>query len=275
MKKNILQNLKFIAFGLVLAAGIGAAAAGTWTAPTGIAPAGNIAAPLHAGPTQGKTTGTCTPANCGGLSVNTFAVQQNAEFDQQVFFKGMIRGGDPAQVDSQVKFGDSSHKVSGTIAGNASAVGALQSSGVANGQSGTLCAGKDGTIIVCAAAATQAESYTVPAQVLVHPMPDYVYTPGGERYILSVCLSGNALRNLSFTVIYTEDTGASKTAVVNIPTGQQCSSHAPLDVVFAAPHTIVGDASNACTYEGNDTMYQSPAYQGYAVSVDTSIQCAH
>lgn len=275
MKKNILQNLKFIAFGLVLAAGISAVAAGTWNVPTAAAPAGNIAAPIHAGPTQGKTTGTCTQANCGGLSVNSFAVQQNAQFDQQVFFKGMIRGGDPSQADSQVKFGDGAHAVSGTIAGNASAVGALQSGGVANGKSGALCAGKDGTIIVCAAAATQPESYTVPAQVLVHAMPDYLYSPGGERYIPSICLSGNALRNLSFTIIYTEDTGASKTAVVSIPTGQQCSTHAPLNVVFSAPHTIVGDASNACTYEGNDTMYTAPAYQGYGVSVDTSIQCAH
>lgn len=266
MKKNILQNLKFIAFGLVLAAGISVAYAGIWSEPAGAAPASNVAVPLHSGPTQVKT---------GGLSVGPFAAGQNGQFDQQIFVNGMLRGSDATQANSQVKFGDTAHTVNATVTGNASAVGALKSSGIANSQSGALCAAKDGTIVVCGAAEVQAENYSVPAQVLVYPMPDYAYTSGGPRYIPSLCLSSTAFRNLNFLVKYTEDTGTSRSVIMTVRTGQMCADRTSSNVVLSAPHTIVKDATGKCTYEGNDTNYQSPAYQGYSVTVDPSLQCAH
>lgn len=274
MKKNILQNLKFITFGLVLAAGV-SAFAGTWAGPTASAPTNNVAVPVHTGLTQVKTTGTCVENNCGGLSVGTFSVLQNAEFDHNVFFKGMVRGGTPEQTDSQVNFGDNTHVVNVSVTGGASAVGALQSKGIANSSNSTLCASKNGIVTICGSAAATQESYTVPAQQLVYAMPDYAYTPGGEKYIPTICLSSTALRQLSFTISYTEDTGASKTANVTVKAGQLCSDRSSSEqgIVLSAPHTKVGDATNKCTYEGTDSTYQSPAYQGYAVTVDSSLRC--
>lgn len=274
MKKNLLTNLKYIIFGLVLAFGI-TAFAGTWANPTTAAPGNNAAVPIHTGPTQIKSSTSCTAGNCGGLSVGTFSVAKNAEFDQDVYFKGIIRGGTPADTNSTVKFGDDSHVVSAAINGNASVVGALKSSGVANSGNAALCGGVDGAIKVCGAATTVKENYTVPAQPLVRPMPDYAYTAGGQKYIVSVCLSDTAQRALTFHVNYKDDTGIQRYATVQLNANQLCGYQNTSDGTIAlnAPATKVGPATNKCAYEGNDTTYQSPAYQGYSVTVDQSLHC--
>jgi hypothetical protein len=278
MKKTLLTNLKFIAFGLVIALSINAYAA--WTAPTGSAPANNVDVPLHVGPDQIKIDAPASPNNSGGLSVGSFIANQNAEFDQQVFFNGMIRGGNGSTADSQVSFGDSSHVVNANVKGDTSAKGLLTNNSLSNTQATTLCAATDGTISLCGAAVAQKETYAVSAQQLVYPVPDYAYTPGGQQYILSICLSSPAQRSLPFTIKYTGANGAGGTAgyigSLTINPGQNCAQTPLADgtyAVLSAPATKVPPATNQCTYQGNDTTYQSPAYQGYAVTVDPSIQC--
>jgi hypothetical protein len=279
MKKTLLTNLKFIAFGLVVAAGISVAAAGTWNGPTATAPANNVDVPIHVGPDQRKTTGNCTSFNCGGLSVGAFSVFQNAEFDDQVYFNGMIRGGAPipATTDSKVTFGDGGHLVNGVTTGDLNATGALQSQAISNTQSTPVCAASDGTIYLCGGTPPAAPgSYVVYSQKLVYPMPDYAYTASGPRYIVNVCLNGAAKRPLSFTVNYTDDGGRAQVATATVRSGQTCSdlpsSQSSIEYQ-SAPHTIVGDAQLACTYEGSDTTYQAPPYQGYAVTVDRAVRC--
>lgn len=274
MKKTLLQNTKYIIFGLILAFAA-SVFAGTWTNPTTTAPGGNLAVPIHTGPTQVKGSGACTAGNCGGLSVGTFSVAKNAEFDQDVYFNGVVRGDTPADTASSVNFGDSTHVVNATINGNASVVGVLKSGGVANSSSASLCAGVDGAIKVCGAATAVKENYTVPAQSLVRPMPDYAYTSSGRKYIVTVCLSDTAQRALTFHVKYNEDTGTQRYATVNLSANQLCGyeNNSDSTVVLSAPATKVGPATNKCVYEGADTTYQSPAYQGYAVSVDQSLRC--
>jgi hypothetical protein len=276
MKKTILKNLKFIIIGLVVASSFTALAAGTWNDPTANAPANNVAVPIHTGPDQVKTTATCVSGNCGGLSVGPFAVFSNAEFDQQVFFNGMIRGGSATTTDSQVNFGDTSHEVNGTVAGNVSAVGALQSKSVANASSSPLCAGTDGTIVVCGAAPTATESYSIAAQEVVWPIPDYDYTENlspQDDYYVAFCLNTPAQRSINFTVEYTSDKGVSRTVNVTIPFGQSCVNTGPANTAQEAPHTDVGNASAQCLYNTADPYYQSPVYQGYSVDVDPSLRC--
>lgn len=275
MKKTLLNNLKFIIFGLVVAIGVSAAYAvsNNWAAPTSSAPSNTIEVPLHTGPDQIKI---------GGLSVGPFAAFSNAELNQQVYLNGMVRGGDPTTANSQVKFGDSAHVVNSTVAGNVNVVGTLQGSSVANANSSTLCAAKDGTIITCGAAPAVAETYTIAAQQIVWPIPDYAYTGNSNNsYAVAFCLSSPALRNLQFTVIYATGAGIPyqvRTVSATIPAGQSCMNNAPSGVVLAADsnpanHTKVGNAQSQCLYNGTDVTYQSPAYQGYAVNVDPSLRC--
>ncbi len=276
MKKTLLNNLKFIVLGLVLSFGIGAYATGTWNAPTASAPSGGIDVPLHTGPDQIKTTGSCTSGNCGGLSVGPFAVFSNTEFDQTAYFNGMIRGGNSSTANSQVTFGDSSHTVNGDVAGNVSAVGALQDGGVANSDNSTLCAATDGTISVCGAPAPTEEIYTVPAQQVAWPMPDYAYDGNPQHaYVEAVCLSGPALRAFKLKITYTSAQGTQGSAALTINPGQSCASNAPTSVVLSAPATKVGQPQSQCIYDTSDPTYQAQPYQGYAVDVDPSLQCPH
>ncbi len=267
MKKNILPNLTFILLGLVVALALNASA-DTWAGPTGSAPANNIAAPLHVGPDQIKA---------GGLSVGTLAVAQNAEFEQQVFFNGMIRGGNGSTADSKVSFGDTAHIVNGTVKGDVNATGTLTSAQLANSSSTSVCAATDGTISLCGAATAQKQVYTVPAQTLVYPMPDYAYTPGGQKYILSVCVSSPAQLQIPFTIRYTDPSNnTTNYGNLTINAGQNCAQTPIANgsyAVLSAPATQVPPATNQCTYETSDPTYQATPYQGYSVSVDPSIQC--
>ncbi|MES2224660.1 MAG: hypothetical protein V4478_01595 [Patescibacteria group bacterium] len=140
MKHTLLHNLKFIVFGLAVAISLGIVAAAPWAEPSSVAPEGNIAAPLHTGPSQIKS---------GGLSVDTFLAAQNAQFGQQVFFTGMVRGGTSADTDSTVRFGTGGMHTNMTATGDVSAVGTIASSSVANANSSALCATAEGTIVTC------------------------------------------------------------------------------------------------------------------------------
>ncbi len=146
MKKTLLQNFKYLSFGLVLAAGLSVVSAAAWSGPAASSPQNNIAAPLHTGPAQVKS---------GGLSVNTFLASQNAQFGQQVFFKGIVRGGTPTDTDSTVLFGIPSMPTNLAASGDVAAKGTIKSDSVANASSSPLCATANGTIVLCAAGTAQ------------------------------------------------------------------------------------------------------------------------
>ncbi|MEO5646359.1 MAG: hypothetical protein ABIO57_01145 [Candidatus Paceibacterota bacterium] len=146
MKHTLLHNLTYVTFGLIVALGLNMVSAASWIGPNASSPSGNIAIPLHTGPAQIKD---------GGLSVDTFLASQNAQFGQQVFFKGMVRGGTPTDSSSTVQFGTGSNATNITATGNVSAVSSISSSSVANTSSSPLCATTNGTIILCTPGATQ------------------------------------------------------------------------------------------------------------------------
>jgi hypothetical protein len=139
MKQQILSNLKYLAFGLVLAVAVGSIHAQTTTPP-----GGNIDAPLHTGPSQIKD---------GGLSVNAFAAYQDASFNQQVFFNGAVFGGQPGAGSSTVSIGDANAPANIAADGAENTSGTITSASVANQSNHTLCADTSGTIIICGNAA--------------------------------------------------------------------------------------------------------------------------
>lgn len=138
MKKNILTNLKYLAFALVLA--LGTSVLADWISPIAVSPAGNRAVPLHVGPYQVKDS---------GLSVNGFAAYQNSSFNQHLALKGVVRGGVPTDTTSTVMFGRADAPTNVIISGNVASKLYLQSQSVANNVNKTLCADAGGAIHTC------------------------------------------------------------------------------------------------------------------------------
>lgn len=141
---NTIQKIKLIIFGLVLAFGLNYADAQTWRDPSGrAAPFDNIDAPVHV------LSG--LQIKDGGLSVNTFVAAQNAQFNQQLFLRGIIRGGFPGDgaSTSTVTFGGNGKTVSGDVSGTLSANKYLQSLDVDGYAETQLCADQNGNVIAC------------------------------------------------------------------------------------------------------------------------------
>ena len=148
MKKNLLTNLKFIAFGIVVALGMSYASA-AWNDPSTGAPGTNIALPIHMGQSQLKD---------GGLSVNTFTAWQNAHFVQQVFINEMLSA---VTGSTLVRFGGAdalgtTRTVAVDVSGGFTTTGTIKAVNVAGTSEGKLCATADGTIVRCVAQAVPA-----------------------------------------------------------------------------------------------------------------------
>ncbi|MFZ4500062.1 MAG: hypothetical protein ACOYMZ_01010 [Minisyncoccia bacterium] len=140
MKKTLLTNLKYIAFGLVFAFGVSVTA--QWAAPSADLYAGNKSLPVHVGPAQIKS---------GGLSVQDFLVSQNSSFEQTLSLQGVVRGGTPVDTNSTVAVGSTAGGVVGNIAvsGNILANSYIQNQRVANDSNKALCADANGVINLC------------------------------------------------------------------------------------------------------------------------------
>jgi hypothetical protein len=136
---TLLTNFKYIVLGLVVAMAFGVTHA-QFVGPTTTPPSGNIDVPIHTGPDQVKN---------GGLSVNTFLANENAQFKQETFLNGTVFGGSPGGVIFTVPIGDSTAPANIAVNGNLSAVTLIQSTSVQNGNSSNLCATTNGTIVLC------------------------------------------------------------------------------------------------------------------------------
>lgn len=159
---TLLQNLKYIALGLILAGSFGLVHA--QFNPSVSAPGNTIATPLHTGPDQIKD---------GGLSVNTFFATQNAAFQQQTFLNSIVRGGSPSDTDSAIVIGDASAPANIAVNGAVSAKAFLQSSSIANNDSSALCATATGALVTCDTGPT------APAPTLTQVGPN-AYNGSGE-----------------------------------------------------------------------------------------------
>jgi hypothetical protein len=141
MKHTLLTNTTYIFFGLIVALGIGLVHAAPFTDAGTTPPSGNVAVPVN--------TRADLQVKDGGLSVGAFAVEQDAYFDQQTFFKGVVSGGVPGSTSSTVALGSSASPVTVNVSGDVSAHGSIKSDSLKNIASPSLCATANGTIVSC------------------------------------------------------------------------------------------------------------------------------
>lgn len=165
LKKTLLTNLKYIAFGVVIAVSMSYAyaawgtPAGTYADPSGTPPASNTDTPLNVSSIdQVKSIGSCIAGNCGGLSITgAFLASKNAEFDGSLFIHGIAGAGTNGvfPASSTVRFGgvDSvgiSHPTSVTASGMLATSAKFQSNTLVNSDgTKTLCSDVDGNVTFC------------------------------------------------------------------------------------------------------------------------------
>ena len=141
MKKH---QLKFLAFALVFALGIGYAYA-AWNNPGFTPPTGGSEIPVNSGDRNSQIKN-------GGLSVEKF-VAESAQFDQQVFVPQMIRGGNVGDPVSTVKFGfyggTNISYVSINANGGINTHDTLQAGRLTNPGGAQVCADDMGKLILC------------------------------------------------------------------------------------------------------------------------------
>ena len=151
MKKNLLTNLKYIAFGLVLATLASYAhaswgtLANTYTGPTGSFPSNTTPFPLN--------VGVVDQIKVGGLSLGgPFIAAANAQIDGSAIFHGAIRGGIPANAgsDQTVSFGGNGAGAHVALTGGLSNTNyRVQSVQLSNVSNGAICANEIGVLVLC------------------------------------------------------------------------------------------------------------------------------
>ena len=138
------QNLKLIIICAVIGLSIGVANA-AWNDPS-FAPPVNLSIPVN--------NGGVGQIKSQGLSVNTFFVSNNAQFDQAVFVSSMIRGGSPAVspfTPTTISFGtvSPSQVVHIKSNGKISAKDDITSPSLTNTTQAQICADRFGYLAPC------------------------------------------------------------------------------------------------------------------------------
>jgi hypothetical protein len=214
MKKQLLQII-----GLSLFAVLIASVASAYTPPSAAAPAGNTDGPL--------TVGSANQIKAGGLTVGTFQARENAYFDKNVLFNGLIRGGTP-NAAAPVKIGDSAAKTSVALSGTMNIDGYYQSDSLkTGGGKKPLCSDDNGVLYICGGTVPALPSksksvnlyagYVYPSQVSISA---YLSKPviSQVRASVSAALASNTNNSSVISMIKNF-----YTAHAYVPGGQPCT----------------------------------------------------
>ncbi|MDB5188782.1 MAG: hypothetical protein JWM92_380, partial [Candidatus Nomurabacteria bacterium] len=144
-KKQLFHNSLLVLVGIICAVGLSYVHAATYSDPSGTPPAGNTEIPL--------STGINDKIKTGGLSVNAFIANANAELDQATYFGGVLHA-DPANTNATIAFGGTDaanivRKVALAITGGFSNTGTLASTPLSNTTTSAVCADQNGNVILC------------------------------------------------------------------------------------------------------------------------------
>ncbi len=155
MKKNLLTNLKFIAFGIVVAYAMNYVSASAWINPPANPPINNTDQPVNVSATD-QVKGDPASGTGGGLSVLGFVAGQNAQFEKGVFVGGIIRGDSPfaPTTSSTVRFGGATglgttRTVNLAMNGSLDTKVSVSASNLANVSSKEVCADANGNLVFC------------------------------------------------------------------------------------------------------------------------------
>ena len=141
LKQTLGTNIRIITLGVLLALGASYVHA-AWSEPVGTAVPGDtyVHIPIN--------TGSVDQTRNGDLHVGTFMAESNAQFDQNLFLAGVVRGGTPSDVNSTVSFGGTDTvNIVGT--GGINATSYLRSDLLANNNSKEVCATPEGVLVLC------------------------------------------------------------------------------------------------------------------------------
>lgn len=170
--KTFIQSIKFIVLGVAVAVGASYIHAQSWTPAPGTPPGSNTIFPVNVSSDD--------QVKDGGLSVNAFVANQNAQFDQVIYLQGAMHGGTASTIDSTILFGgtdpitSSINRVVNIVAtGGLKATNNIQSDTLTELYVGDLCANSLGELVRCASTSTyptisQVEVYTGPSG---NPLP--------------------------------------------------------------------------------------------------------
>lgn len=221
MKKTLLINLKYIAFGLVLAtlASYAHASWGTlgapYTGPTGSFPNNNTAFPLN--------VGTGDQIKVGGLSLGgPFIAAANAQIDGSAIFHGAIRGGIPASAgsDQTVSFGGNGAGTHIALTGGLSNTNyRVQSTPLSNTNNGAICANEIGVLVLCDVNST---APYVPPDPTSPPAPSPVQATAQVAMYIAPHQQGS--------MVYFVNTRTGANYSISMPGGQTTGTSAPITV---------------------------------------------
>jgi hypothetical protein len=192
MKKTLLTNLKFIAFGIVFAISLSYVHAiyywnsgdGVYSNPAGTPPASNTATPFNVSILdQVKPRGSCAPYNCGGLILNGgFLAGLDAQLDGTTFLNSIVGGGNGTMSpNSTIRFGGTDihnavQSASLTMSGGLTTPSLLKSGVLANAAGNRpICSDQNGYVVLCDAPAAVCSNVsggpytTVPADYQANP----------------------------------------------------------------------------------------------------------
>lgn len=143
-KKQLFYNLLYVISGIIFAVGLSYVHAATFTNGAN-PPANNTATPLNVGINDQIKT--------GGLAVDSFVANANAELDGSTYFGGALEP-DPGNANAMINFGGTDpagvvRAVNMAITGGFSNTGSITSSLLANNSMSPVCADANGDVILC------------------------------------------------------------------------------------------------------------------------------
>ncbi len=142
-KKHLFYNIAYVIGGITVAVGLSYVVHAAGTLPT--PPDGNTPAPLNVGILDQIKT--------GGLAVDAFVANANAEMDGNTYFDGVLHSAD---ANGTINFGDSTKNSAVSLAINGWFTdnnGTMKSAPLANNTMNPICADETGTIVLCTGSA--------------------------------------------------------------------------------------------------------------------------
>lgn len=143
-----MHSIKFIVLGVVVALGASYIHAQTWNPAPSSPPSNNTIFPVNVSAND--------QVKLGGLSVNAFMANQNAQFDKVIYLQGPMHGGTAASSDSTIAFGGTdpvnnaiNRVVNMYVTGGLKAANTIQSDTLAGLNASELCANSSGVLIRC------------------------------------------------------------------------------------------------------------------------------
>lgn len=169
--KTLMHSIKFIVLGVVVALGASYIHAQTWNPAPSSPPSNNTIFPVNVSAND--------QVKLGGLSVNAFMANQNAQFDKVIYLQGPMHGGTVASVDSTIAFGGTdpvnnaiNRVVNMYVTGGLKAANTIQSDTLRGLSVGELCANSSGVLIRCTSPSTNSYPTITHVQVLTEkPTP--------------------------------------------------------------------------------------------------------